>query len=534
MKKKLITGLALVLLIFTIGSMVVIQNLNTIVANQNLINEQDMIITMYNEMLFQMKGAQAELYRHQAGYTRNIDDLIRYIEEFDANLEFLPKKYSSHLHDVACMQCHSQIEERLTSLSGILSGIEKLEKDYKEDVSILITTNDAIQIKLVEDAATQKGITMIGLLEKARHAADKMRSEIKSKRNILITRSRTLIFTSIFVTIVSSLIVLMVIIRGVTGSVNSLIKGIQTIASGDFSKRVRVDTKDEIGFMAEAFNNMTAKLSAMNEEKDKLLDALKGFNEELEKRVKEATDKLRLTQESMVRAETLAAIGTMAAGVSHEMSTPLNTVLGFTQLINSQIDGDDPVKKDLKVIEQEILRCKRIVQGLLEFARTSVHEEKILDINSVINETLTLINYQHSMRKIVVKRNLDKDLASVEADPANLKQVLLNLFLNAVQAMPDGGELKIITKNTGTGVEITIADTGTGIPNDALQKIFQPFYTTKKDGTGLGLSITYGIVKDHGGDIYVDSVPGKGTTFRIIFPSRSMLAGKTDSSLRSE
>jgi len=518
-KKKLITGLALVLLIFTIGSMVVIQNLNTIIANQNLINEQDMIIAKYNEMLFQMKGAQAELYRHQAGYTRNIDDLIGYIEAFDENLEFLPQRYSSHLHDVACMQCHSQIEEKLTSLSGIFSGIKKLENEYKEDVSILITTNDETQLKLLEDAATQKGITMIGLLEKARHAADKMRSEIKGKRNILITRSRSLIFTSIFVTIASSLLVLMVIIRGITGSVNSLIKGIQTIASGDFSKRVRVDTKDEIGFMAEAFNNMTEKLNSMNAEKDRFLNALKGFNEELEKRVKEATDKLRLTQENMVRAETLAAIGTMAAGVSHEMSTPLNTILGFTQLINSQLDGDSPVKKDLTVIEQETLRCKRIVQGMLEFARTSVHEESIIHINSVINETLTLINYQHSMRKIVVTKDMEKDLSFVKADPVNLKQVFLNLLLNAVQAMPDGGELKIITRNTEDGVEIIISDTGAGIPGDALQKIFQPFYTTKKDGTGLGLSITYGIVKDHGGDIYVDSVPGKGTTFRIVFPS---------------
>ena len=124
MKKRLIIGLSLVLFIFTIGSLVVIKNLNTIVLNQNLANEQDIIIGKYNEMLFQMKGAQAELYKHQAGYTRNINDLVSYIEAFDENLEFLPEKYSSHLHDVACTQCHSQIEERLTSISGIFSDIK--------------------------------------------------------------------------------------------------------------------------------------------------------------------------------------------------------------------------------------------------------------------------------------------------------------------------------------------------------------------------------------------------------------------------
>ncbi|GER92819.1 hypothetical protein A45J_0547 [hot springs metagenome] len=131
MKKKLITGLGLVLLIFTIGAMVVIKNLDTIVMNQRLINEQDIIIGKYNEMLFQIKGAQAELYRHQAGYSRNIDDLVSYIEAFDENMDFLSRQYSGHLNDVACMQCHAKIEERLTSLQGIFSEMKTLIKDYK-------------------------------------------------------------------------------------------------------------------------------------------------------------------------------------------------------------------------------------------------------------------------------------------------------------------------------------------------------------------------------------------------------------------
>lgn len=519
MKKRLISGLGLVLFIFTIGAMVVIKNLNTIVVNQNLINEQDIIIGKYNEMLFQMKGAQAELFRHQAGYTRNIEDLVNYIGMFDENMGFLSRQYAGHIHDVACMQCHTKIEERLTSLKGIFTEINTMIKDYKEDVSIMITTDDENQMRFLESAATQKGNTISGHLEKIRHAADKMRGEIKGKRNALINRSQIVIFSTIFLTIVFSLIIFIVLIRGITGPVNSLIKGIQRIASGDFSQKVELQTKDEIGFMAETFNGMAERLSTMIDEKDRLLRTLQDFNLELEKRVKEATDKLRLTQENMARAETLAAVGTLAAGISHEISTPLNTITGFVQLTLSSLDDTSAIKGDLRVIEQEALRCRKIVQGLLNFARPQKHEEKLTEINGIINETLSLIEYQPSMRKINIKRDLNEKLRPLDADPLQIKQVFLNLILNAIQAMQDGGELRIVTDNTGSGIMIEVSDTGTGISEGDMQKIFQPFYTTKKDGTGLGLSISYGIIKEHGGDIYARTSSDKGTVFRVLLPS---------------
>lgn len=520
MKKRLISGLGLVLFIFTIGALVVIKNLNTIVVNHNLINEQDIIIGRYNEMLFQMKGAQAELFRHQAGYTRNIEDLVNYIGLFDENMSFLSRQYAGHIHDVACMQCHTKIEERLTSLKGIFTEINTLIKDYKEDVSIMITTDDENQMRFLESAATQKGNTISGHLEKIRHAADKMREEIKSKRNALINRSQIVIFSTIFLTIVLSLIIFIVLIRGITGPINSLIKGIQRIASGDFSQKVEFRTKDEIGFMAEAFNGMAERLSTMIDEKDRLLRTLQGFNLELERRVKDATDKLRLSQENMARAETLAAIGTLAAGISHEISTPLNTITGFVQLTLSNLEDASTIKGDLKVIEQEALRCRKIVQGLLNFARPQKHEEKLTQINGIINETLSLIEYQPSMRRINIKRDFNRELRPVDSDPLQLKQVFLNLILNAIQAMHEGGELKIVTDNIDSGIMVEVSDTGTGIPEGEVQKIFQPFYTTKKYGTGLGLSISYGIIKEHGGDIYVGTSSDKGTTFKILLPSQ--------------
>jgi two-component system NtrC family sensor kinase len=416
------------------------------------------------------------------------------------------------------------VDERLSSLSGIFSEIHSLIELYKRDVSILVTTSDASQIKMLEHTATSQGNTIIDLLEKVKHAADKMREQIKSKRNTLIGRSRTVISTTLLLAFLSTVAVFIAVIRGITAPVNSLITGIRRIASGDFSQRVELRTKDEIGFMADAFNNMTERLHAMNKEKDCLLVALRGFNEELEAKVKEATEGLRLAQEQMIRAETLAAIGTLAAGVSHELSTPLNTILGFTQLMISDLDNGSPLKGDLKMIEQESVRCKKIVQGLLDFARAPRHEEKLTDVNKIIGETLLLIEYQPSLKKIVIKKYMDNGLNPVEADPLQLKQVFLNLILNATQAMPEGGELTIKTKNVRQGIEASVSDTGAGIREEELQKIFQPFYTTKKDGTGLGLSISYGIIKEHNGEIYAESSVGSGTAFRIFLPAQKELA----------
>lgn len=518
MKRKLILGLGLALLVFTVGAMTVVKHLDTIVLNQRLTNEQDIIIGKYNEMLLQMKGAQAELYRHQAAYSRNIDELVTYITDFDENIDFLLRQYTTHISDVACMQCHSHIKERLTSISGILNEIKTIVRTYKEDVSIMITTDDESQIRLLENAATTKGAAIIDLLEKAKHGADNMSSRITERRSALVDRSRTIIFLSIFLIFALSLVIYILVIRGVTVPVKSLIQGIRKISAGDFSERVQVQTKDEIGFMADAFNVMAERLSATNEEKDRLLNTLRTFNEELEKKIKEATDRLRLTQENMARTETLAAVGTLAAGISHEISTPLNTIIGYAQLTLSDIDDAAPLKGDLKVIEQEALRCKRIVQGLLNFAKPQRHEERLTDINGLLSDTLSLIEYQPSMRKINIKRIFNRGLSHVEADPLQLKQVFLNIILNAVQAMPEGGELKISTDNVSKGIEALISDTGTGISEEARQKIFQPFYTTKKDGTGLGLSISYGIIKEHGGDIFVESSEGNGTTFKISLP----------------
>lgn len=527
MKKRLIYSLALVLLLFSLGAAVVIKNLDSIVMNQRLINEQDVIIARYNEMLFQMKGAQAELYRHQSGYTRNIDNLVNYIESFDETINSLSKQYAGHIQDVACMQCHSKIEERLKSLKEIFSEVEKLSKGYKGHVSILITTGDRRQIGFLEEQTASTGNAIIGQLEKIRHATDKMRTEIKNKRNILINRSRTVILSTIFMTIALSAIIFMFVIRSITVPVNALIGGIQKIAAGNFSERVQINTKnqkrDEIGFMAETFNMMAEKLNTIMEEKDKLLKTLQGFNEELEKRVKEATEELMRAQENMVRTETLAAVGTLAAGIAHEINNPLTNASLNAQTLKDKLEsccGYDDILKKVDAIGRNVDKAAIIARELLQFSRKTETEMKPVNINSIIDGAITLLQYK--FRNINVHKTLS-DVPHVMGDPVKLEQTFINILYNSIHAMPDdgSGDICIESASDNGRVKVKIADSGVGIPEENISKVFEPFFSTKDVGigTGLGLSICYGIIAQHDGDIDIASREGEGTIVTISLPA---------------
>jgi len=473
-----------------------------------------------------MKGAQAELYRHQSGYTRNIDNLVNYIESFDDSINSLSKQYAGHMHDVACMQCHSRMEARLQSLKEIFSEVEKLSKGYKGHVSILITTGDRRQIGFLEEQTANTGNAIIAQLEKIKHATDKMRTEIKNKRNILINRSRTVIFSTIFITIALSGIIFMFIIRSITAPVNVLIGGIQKIAAGNFSEKVQINTKsrnkDEIGFMAETFNAMAEKLSTIMAEKDGLLLTLKGFNEELEKRVKEAAEELKLAQEKMVRSETLAAVGTLAAGIAHEINNPLTNASLNAQTLRSKLEGCygyDDILKRVDAIGRNVDKASVIARELLQFSRNTETKMKPVNINSIIEGAIMLLHYK--FKNINVSKILS-DTPYVMGDPVKLEQVFVNVLDNSIQAMPDGvGDIRIESSHNNGAVKIAIADSGVGMPAENIPKAFDPFFSTKDVGlgTGLGLSICYGIIFQHNGSIDIESKEGEGTIVTIELPA---------------
>ncbi len=225
-------------------------------------------------------------------------------------------------------------------------------------------------------------------------------------------------------------------------------------------------------------------------------------------------------EEQLQISEKMASIGLLAAGVAHEVNTPLTGISSFTQMLLQGAEPDDPRTKVLEKIERQTFRAAKIVNGLLNLARPAQTDSGAVDLNAVINDVLALLEHQFRTGRIQVRKELSTTPLLVQGIEYKLQQVFLNLFLNARDAMPRGGWLTVVTRDHDAGAAIEIADTGSGIPTDHLSRIYDPFFTTKEigKGTGLGLSITYGIVQEHGGTIACDSSLGQGTRFSLTLP----------------
>jgi signal transduction histidine kinase len=231
------------------------------------------------------------------------------------------------------------------------------------------------------------------------------------------------------------------------------------------------------------------------------------------------TDRSEL-ERRLVQADKLSSIGLLAAGVAHEVNTPLAVISTYAQLLAKQVSGDDTKSKMLEKIAKQTFRASEIVNSLLNFSRTSPAQFDDVDLNQVLTDTVSLVGHQLERAKVAVRLNLEPGLPPIKGNTGKLQQVFLNLVLNARDAMDGGGDLTITTSSTDDAASVEVSDTGQGISAEHLSRIYDPFFTTKmaRKGTGLGLSVTYGIVREHGGSIEVQSEPGAGTLFHLEFP----------------
>jgi signal transduction histidine kinase len=221
------------------------------------------------------------------------------------------------------------------------------------------------------------------------------------------------------------------------------------------------------------------------------------------------------------RAEKLAALGTLAAGLAHELNNPIGIMSSRIEVMLMEGEAlPGHVREDLEVLHRQTQRVARITHGLLTFARTSAGEREPVDLNHIVRETLLLAETQITKRGVKVTVDLAPDLPAILGDADTLQQVMLNLVTNARDAVESGGEIRIATsrRERDHRIELVVADSGRGIAPEDLARIFDPFFTTKSEGTGLGLSLTHGIVREHGGTIDVESSPGRGTRFVLVFP----------------
>jgi len=300
--------------------------------------------------------------------------------------------------------------------------------------------------------------------------------------------------------------------KRVTARIDQLRRGAEVIEQGQLDYRLRIESGDEIELLSKQFNSMASKLEESHQT--------------LEKKVEERTRELKESQEAMVQQEKMVGIGQLAAGIAHEMNTPLGTILGYAQMLREDLAQQPATSANLADVEEIIGqagRCRDLVKNLLNFSRRSSTEKKNASINDIIRKILSLIQHDFEMKGVHLQLSLDPNIPLARVNENEIAQVILNLSNNAADSMPDGGDLQIFTRyeNESNRICIELHDTGCGIEEMDRTRVFEPFFTTKEvgKGTGLGLSICYNIVENHVGTIEFDTVLGKGTTFRVYLPA---------------
>ena len=306
--------------------------------------------------------------------------------------------------------------------------------------------------------------------------------------------------------------------------------GAQRLAAGNLDQPIPVRSSDEFGKLASSFNGMTDALRNSRAE-------LRDWARTLEQKVEKRTQELRRAQAETMRGEKLASVGLLASGVAHELNNPLTGILTFSHLVRQKMPDKSVDAEDMDLVIRETKRCAAIIKRLLDFAREKLPEKKFTDLNQVIDDTVRIVEQPAHLRDIEITLDLDRTLPPIWIDADQIKQVIMNMVVNAQHAVEEKGSITISTRRAPDPrapvtepkpmVAISIVDTGCGIPEANLRRIFDPFFTSKDvgKGTGLGLSVSHGIVEAHGGLIEVQSKVGEGSTFRVFLPLTPPSAG---------
>jgi two-component system NtrC family sensor kinase len=355
--------------------------------------------------------------------------------------------------------------------------------------------------------------------------------------NAAIAEAQRTVMALTALVLLISLVMLNYFVRLFTLPIKKLVEATDQIGRGDFSQKVDIQQHDEIGQLSATFNRMVDSLKQSRDE-------IEEYNRTLEEKILERTIELGEAQAQLIQSEKLSAIGQLAAGVAHELNNPLGGILGYAQFALEKLRKANPEQisqqeidsyvRYLSDIETQSRRCKTIVQNLLRFSRSSrTSEFDDVDINCVLEDTRAFVEHQLKIKEIDLVVQTEEDLPLVQGNAGQLQQVFTNLIINAMHASPANTHIRLMSRLSpalgefGGAVEILCIDQGIGIPKEDVKKIFEPFFTTKEvgKGTGLGLSVSYGIVREHGGEIKVTSSPGEGTTFTVILPVQKPATG---------
>lgn len=444
------------------------------------------------------------------------DFIIRGTPGEDRRFKTLMNGVEARLKSCANAACHGaakQPREMAESLTPYIQAI-------KDQASTIFRAGKSLEAQV-----------KFRLLHEMNHQGEEVNRQLELMSSALLSRveslqrksgemsqqARDLILTVTVSVLALAVLTAYLISRRLLKPVRELLLGTRHVMKGDIGYRVPVVERDEIGELAQSFNAMTEEIQE--------------YRERLEKMVRAKTEELERTQESLLQSEKLASIGLLASGVGHELNNPLTGILMNINLLMEEVGEKPDLQRELKCISDDALRCKRIIDDLRDFSRRHELQIRPADLNGIVRKALDMVRHELELQGIALRQELCSQDPIIACDPGRIQQVLVNIFVNAIQAMPKGGSLTVKTALRKDSAEITVQDTGPGIPNEIRSKIFDPFFTTKERGTGLGLSIVYRIMDEHNGRVEVESLTPEDiqagssasacTTVRLLLPMKS-------------
>jgi signal transduction histidine kinase len=481
-KKRIIIGLACFTSIFFLGGIYIIGSIQRATSTLDNLIKLHQVQILRDQLLIAAKRTQSDLAYKDTRYSEDIEKVI-------GNVVVMAGESKK------CSECHHTAE-----VAARIADLEARIDAYEDSLSRLLTMRAGrLRLAAEQDRALKIGQELTDKLDSMVFVT-KAELEKKTRSSLRdIGEMKTLLFALISAGPILAICLAIVFIKGFTGPVDAILQATRKVKAGDLAFRIE-GLKDEFGEVADSFNEMAASL-----------------NEQMQ---------------NLQRAEQMKMVGEMAAGLVHEIKNPLTGIKATMQVLIEQGSCGREDRVVLSKVMEEVKRIETLMKSLLDFAKPPRPQLMPVDINEVLESTLAFsIPYSGIAssrgKSIEVKRVFDPHLPMIPADPGQMRQVFLNLLMNALEAMPEGGVLTVRTSGAESAEEIRIdvADTGKGIDDETGEKIFRPFFTTKHKGTGLGLAVTKGFVEMHGGTIGVEKNPGGGTIFRIRLPGKAATDG---------
>jgi signal transduction histidine kinase len=419
----------------------------------------------------------------------------RYVDEF----EELSRRMKPLKKRVAGQPIWTEDEKRIIARQE--EAHRQFERLFEKEITEAVQQNDIDRVRRIRsqsEALLQEIVSLNGNLDLIFRR--KLKTSQTQRAGVAETAKRSP-FVFFGVAVLLSLVIIVYLGRSIADPIRKLIRGTGEIAHGNLSARIDLDRRDEFGMLAESFNRMTQEL--------------------------------REHQQRIIQSEKMASLGQLAAGVAHEINNPIGVILGYTKVLLAEMRPGDRLYEELKAVAEEAQQCQRIVNELRNFSRPTELVTEAVDAREVADEALDRVERAEKTgaSRITVAKDYGTSPQIMTADRGKLREVVVNIIQNAVDAMPEGGRIRVAvrgpeTREPGENAEgapvdfviIEIADTGCGISEQDLKRIFEPFFSTKARGMGLGLAICHSIVKAHKGFIDVKSEPGRGTTFAICIP----------------